>query len=53
MISPLSFLCMVAAPILAGAAIAAVKHFAAPSQDQDPLPGAIEVRGRPSLRVCS
>jgi hypothetical protein len=53
MITPLSFLCMVAAPILAGAAIATAKHFATPSRDHDPFPGAIAVRERPNLRVCS
>lgn len=53
MITPLSFLCMVAAPILAGAVIATVKHFATPSRKQDPFPGAIAVRTRPDLRICN
>lgn len=53
MITPLSFLCMVAAPILAGAVIATVKHFATPSREQDPFAGAIAVRARPDLRICN
>ena len=53
MINPLSFLCMVAAPILAGAVIATAKHFATPSREQVPFPGAIAVRARPDLRVCN
>lgn len=51
MISLPSFLCMVAAPILAGALIAIAKHFASPSRDEDPFPGAIVARTRPDLRV--
>jgi hypothetical protein len=53
MISLPSFLCMVAAPILAGALIATAKHFASPSRDEDPFPGVVAAHTRPNLRVCN
>jgi hypothetical protein len=53
MISLPSFLCMVAAPILAGALIATAKHFASPSRNEDPFPNVVAANTRPDLRVCN